>query len=792
MAAALLSQHSSNPLEVGSSDVRNREYHRKLSAASRRTTFSSSDDPIHGYRVREYQGHLQDVLPTFSAKAQRQNHYIAVDEGMGSEDELIILPPTTTKPRPTIYESRLEHFQRDEEALQEFPSDDEPAEADEEMTIELKSPEERAEIEEEIEDLESKLPQLRTDYKLVDRLGTGTFSSVYKALDLGYHDKWDNGPWHGNHPSDSSAFYHTEPCPEGSKVFVAIKRIYVTSSPERVRNEIAIMEDCRGCRHVSQLITAFRKDDQVVAVMPYHRNEDFRDYFRALPIHGIKAYFRCMFRALRDVHHRQIIHRDVKPANFLFDPQTGIGTLCDFGLASRMEPSGITKGVCFHSPPSAEHPHGQVNRNSFPSSEIKAAQQAAKDKSRLPSERVGYPEKDTRPVTKANRAGTRGFRAPEVLLKCGEQSGAIDVWAAGMILLFFLTGKFPLFQSNDDIEALMEIATIIGYKEMENIATLHSRTFCTNVPSVQKGISWREFVERQNPSLYEPREPDLRFYPYNDPTYDAHMAHDRDHEESAHPVPPSSSTTSSPGSLLFPRSSSPAAPSGVISSPSRAAHRREMESALDLVEQLMNPHCCRRMTPKNALAHPFLRGEEGDFDEAADDDEYVPHTFGQGVCGHLHFIDDVTEEPRVKIPRVCGCGCGEEYVEVLELEAGQGMAVGRQPCDAGASFESLSVPLHAILSTKFEQPTFGSNFLSFEIKPSAAGGLTDGTKAELRFKDRAMFEFVSLLEKTRERAIYMKRQAAADEESLPTYTSPAAESSLSLGIPVENPPGYNV
>jgi cell division control protein 7 len=49
---------------------------------------------------------------------------------------------------------------------------------------------------------------------------------------------------------------------------------------------------------------------------------------------GIKAYFRCMFRALRDIHARGIIHRDVKPANFLFDPRRGIGTLCDFGLAS--------------------------------------------------------------------------------------------------------------------------------------------------------------------------------------------------------------------------------------------------------------------------------------------------------------------------------------------------------------------------------------------------------------------------------------------------------------------------
>jgi cell division control protein 7 len=50
---------------------------------------------------------------------------------------------------------------------------------------------------------------------------------------------------------------------------------------------------------------------------------------------------------------------------------------------------------------------------------------------------------------------------------------AIDMWSAGMILLFFLTGKFPLFQSNDDVEALLEIACIVGRRRMEKVATLH-------------------------------------------------------------------------------------------------------------------------------------------------------------------------------------------------------------------------------------------------------------------------------------------------------------------------------
>lgn len=104
-----------------------------------------------------------------------------------------------------------------------------------------------------------------------------------------------------------------------------------------------------------------------------------------------------------------------------------------------------------------------------------------------------------RPMSKANRAGTRGFRAPEVLLKCPDQSGgtsfifvsslplyrllylAVDVWAAGTILLFFLISKFPLFQSNDDGEALMETAAIIGRRKMERTATLHSECRCPAV-----------------------------------------------------------------------------------------------------------------------------------------------------------------------------------------------------------------------------------------------------------------------------------------------------------------------
>jgi cell division control protein 7 len=283
-STVFLSQHSSNPLEVGSSDTHNNSYRQKYLAATAQRSSLSSDDPLYGYNVenmQQYHSHLENILPTFSApKRTPVPHvptYVDLDEDMDSDDDELLLE------EPDRDEDGDGH-EEVEDGAETHPEDADATDSDtdEELTIHQKTSEERAEIEDEIHDLESAMPGLVMDYKIVDRLGTGTFSSVYKALDLGYHDKWDNTPWEGHHPPSSSAHYQSAPRPPGTKVFVAIKRIYVTSSPERIRNEISIMEDCRGCRHVSQLITAFRHNDQVVAIMPYHRNEDFRVRFGSL------------------------------------------------------------------------------------------------------------------------------------------------------------------------------------------------------------------------------------------------------------------------------------------------------------------------------------------------------------------------------------------------------------------------------------------------------------------------------------------------------------------------------
>ncbi|KIM63698.1 hypothetical protein SCLCIDRAFT_1214089 [Scleroderma citrinum Foug A] len=108
---------------------------------------------------------------------------------------------------------------------------------------------------------------------------------------------------------------------------------------------------------------------------------------------------------------------------------------------------------------------------------------------------------------------------------------------------------------------------------------------------------------------------------------------------------------------------------------------------------------------------------------------------------------------------------------------------------AKLAFESLTLPLECILSSKFEQPFFGSNFLVLSINPSPGGGLTHGTTLEARTLKTGLFSFVGILEKTRERAVYMKRHSMDDDENLPAYTSPSSMPAASSSN-YDMPPGY--
>ncbi|EGX51298.1 hypothetical protein AOL_s00054g368 [Orbilia oligospora ATCC 24927] len=326
------------------------------------------------------------------------------------------------------------------------------------------------EVQEEIDEFMASFQELDLHYKIVSKTGEGTFSSVYKAIDLQYNsyvNEWDLDERTAEYYSPRSKRHRLNQAKEKRVKYVAIKKIYVTSSPQRIHNELELLKDLTGSKNVVSLITAFRHLDQVIAVMPYFRHVDFREYFRKLSIIEIQRYMRSLFTALKFVHAKNILHRDIKPTNFLYDCAKGRGVLVDFGLAEREEYDGVCPCTRARGPP--PKPVAPVG---------------------------GYPKNDQRPSKRANRAGTRGFRAPEVLFKCNRQTTKIDIWSAGVILLTFLSKRFPFFNSPDDIDAIIEMATVFGRAKMRACAALHGAVFETAIPTIsEKGHSLSRIVE---------------------------------------------------------------------------------------------------------------------------------------------------------------------------------------------------------------------------------------------------------------------------------------------------------
>ncbi|KAI5303510.1 hypothetical protein KEM56_007472 [Ascosphaera pollenicola] len=426
---------------------------------------------------------LQDDLATISEKGSNTSE-------ARQEHETSNFRPYITSWEKGEKEVDDEHTNEEEVDDEESDGIESPSESEDEEDEEDEEEDVDAFVAEDMKKLEESFKGISQRFRLINRIGEGTFSTVYKARDLSQqpHD-YDSDFEDAEDPSSvhtakkrrvgepgSPRTENRHPKQKRRPRYVALKKIYVTSSPMRIQNELELLTLLRGYRSICPLLTAFRNQDQVVAVLPFFPHTDFRLLYRTFLVDDMRHYFWSLFAGLQAVHKTGIIHRDIKPTNFLYNPGLRRGVLVDFGLAERAYPS--SSEVC----PCQKRHLDQV------------ASKLAAAKYRSPS--LGYPKNDSRPPRRANRAGTRGFRAPEVLFKCTSQTTKIDIWSAGVILLTFLGRRFPFFNSMDDVEALIEIATIFGIRKMKAAALLHGQVFETTIPTIGEiGYSLDKIVQ---------------------------------------------------------------------------------------------------------------------------------------------------------------------------------------------------------------------------------------------------------------------------------------------------------
>ncbi|XP_063633496.1 LOW QUALITY PROTEIN: cell division cycle 7-related protein kinase-like [Cydia splendana] len=308
-----------------------------------------------------------------------------------------------------------------------------------------------------VKELLGKIPVLAKTFDIHRKIGEGTFSSVYL----------------GSMRQDASVA-------GGDKRWFAVKHLVPTTHPTRVAHELRCLRDIGGKNHVIGVELCLRNLDHVVFIMPYIPHQKFSEYVGDMDANELRQYMRALLTALRHVHTFGVIHRDVKPSNFLYDRERRRYALVDFGLAQHT--AAPTQ------PPPAHQP---LKRTRDDDSLLPGAKRMALDLCVRRAARSPAPAPAPVPAPRAcacagaggvcgecavwappraNRAGTQGFRPPEVFFKYPHQSTAVDMWAAGVILASVLSGRYPFFRATDDLTALAEITELLGTEALQRTA----------------------------------------------------------------------------------------------------------------------------------------------------------------------------------------------------------------------------------------------------------------------------------------------------------------------------------
>lgn len=431
-----------------------------------------------------------------------------------------------------------------------------------------------------ITQLLNQIPDIDRLFNVHRKIGQGTFSTVFLAS-LKQHEK----------------------IPYNQREFFAIKHLIPTSHPLRVERELKCLQQIGGVDNVIGINFCVRKHESVAFVMAFVPHDKFQDFYDCMTPLETQKYIKNLLVALQRVHSHNIIHRDVKPSNFLFNRKHSKYVLVDFGLAQEILPLSNNNSNSCSSIRNKELENkskndvndddggddndeekcedgGVIGTTSYKrereddipedNSSQKLIKKARYTNTNVPKPKLENVENKIADQTKgshvrqivaspfktplkqfneilskktvssmssleasvksavvglnlnmlqdelrkksqstnlieskykrnldsacfcygknmicnicvvkkemaASRAGTPGYRPPEVLLKSNEQGTAIDIWAVGVILISILSKCYPFFKAQDDFRALAEIITVLGDEKIIKTAKMLDR-----------------------------------------------------------------------------------------------------------------------------------------------------------------------------------------------------------------------------------------------------------------------------------------------------------------------------
>lgn len=124
---------------------------------------------------------------------------------------------------------------------------------------------------------------------------------------------------------------------QSSSARYALKCIHPILKPQRLANELRHLRDLMGLCNVVQMHTAHFNQGSLFIVMEFIEYDKFVEIVGKLDLMEIKSYIKNLCIALKYVHSKGIMHRDIKPGNFLYNRQQKKFLLVDFGLAQSIK-----------------------------------------------------------------------------------------------------------------------------------------------------------------------------------------------------------------------------------------------------------------------------------------------------------------------------------------------------------------------------------------------------------------------------------------------------------------------
>lgn len=380
---------------------------------------------------------------------------------------------------------------------------------------------------------------------------------------------------------------------------IAIKCPHVNAHKHNVNNELKMLERFGGRNFIIKYEGSISSGNSECLILEHVEHDRPEVLKKEIDIVRLQWYAFCLFRALAYLHKQGVMHRDVKPGNFLFSRKQNKGYLIDFNLAMDLQQkyfiasksnssrhafsdhvpvphpvsgpavkekknfrgfASLSRGETEKSKQPGEHEknlkkrvyvplkkypdmrggsavrsqgadgsgitsakevtsartfstenmreplpsQGRKELLSLVQNALRNADHATQNSSDLRRKRIAAPpgkednniihpspmlvhctgisvagsrvlrtKGDAKRKREGSCAGTKGFRAPEVLFRSLHQGPQVDVWSAGVTLLYLMVGRSPF--TGDPEQNIKDIAKLRGSEDLWEVAKLHDR-----------------------------------------------------------------------------------------------------------------------------------------------------------------------------------------------------------------------------------------------------------------------------------------------------------------------------